>query len=71
MDLQEEYDELDNIISTLDTLMSEIKDKYYIDSLNDLKFEAQTRLDEIEPELRNQQYAEEQEMNYEFEMCRV
>ena len=71
MDLQEEYDELDNIISTLDTLISEIKDKYYIDSLNDLKFEAQTRLDEIEPELRNQQYAEEQEMNYEFEMCRV
>lgn len=71
MDLQEEYDELDNIIGTLDTLISEIKDKYYIDSLNDLKFEAQTRLDEIEPELRNQQYAEEQEMNYEFEMCRV
>lgn len=71
MDLQEEYDELDNIISTLDTLTSEIKDKYYIDSLNDLKFEAQTRLDEIEPELVKQQYAEEQEMNYEFEMCRV
>lgn len=71
MDLQEEYDELDNIISTLDTLISEIKDKYYIDSLNDLKFEAQTRLDEIEPELVKQQYAEEQEMNYEFEMCRV
>lgn len=71
MDLQEEYDELDNIISTLDTLISEIKDKYYIDSLNDLKFEAQTRLDEIEPELVKQQYVEEQEMNYEFEMCRV
>ena len=71
MDSQEEYDELDNIISTLDTLISEIKDKYYIDSLNDLKFEAQTRLDEIEPELTKQQYAEEQEMNYEFEMCRV
>lgn len=71
MDLQEEYDELDNIIGTLDTLISEIKDKYYIDSLNELKFEAQTRLDEIEPELMKQQYAEEQEMNYEFEMCRV
>lgn len=71
MDLQEEYDELDNIISTLDTLISEIKDKYYIDSLNELKFEAQTRLDEIEPELTKQQYAEEKEMNYEFEMCRV
>ena len=71
MDLQEEYDELDNIISTLDTLIDEIKDKYYIDSLNELKFEAQTRLDEIEPELMKQQYAEEQEMNYEFEMCRV
>lgn len=71
MDLQEEYDELDNIISTLDALICEIKDKYYIDSLNDLKFEAQTRLDEIEPELVKQQYAEEQEMNYEFEMCRV
>lgn len=71
MDLQEEYDELDNIISTLDTLISEIKDKYYIDSLNELKFEAQTRLSEIEPELMKQQYAEEKEMNYEFEMCRV
>lgn len=71
MDLQEEYAELDNIISTLDTLIDEIKDKYYIDSLNDLKFEAQTRLDEIESELTKQQYAEEQEMNCEFEMCRV
>lgn len=71
MDLQEEYDELDNIIRTLDTLIDEIKDKYYIDSLNELKFEAQTKLDEIEPELMKQQYAEEQEMNYEFEMCRV
>ena len=71
MDLQEEYDELENIIGTLDSLIDEIKDKYYIDSLNELKFEAQTRLDEIEPKLMKQQYAEEQEMNYEFEMCRV
>ena len=40
MDLQERFDELDNIVRTLDSLINDIKDKEYIDMLNEIKFEA-------------------------------
>lgn len=47
MELQDRYDELDNIILGIDDIVENVKDKYYIDMLNDLKFEAQTEQEEI------------------------
>ena len=41
MDLQEKYDELDNIVITIGMLISETNDKYFVDMLKEIKFEAQ------------------------------
>lgn len=71
MELQDRYDELDNIILGIDDIVENIKDKYYIDMLNDLKFEAQTEQEEIEERLRKEYQKEEYQMNYEFERSRI
>ena len=49
MDLQEKYDELDNIISTLDYLIGEITMKDYIEDLNQIKWAAENEKEDIEP----------------------
>ena len=66
MDLQGRYDELDNIVSSIDLLADEISDKYYKDALNEIKFEAQNELEEVEEQLEAEQEREyaEQERNY-------
>ena len=66
MDLQERYDELDNIIQTLDTLIEDITDKYYIDQLRETMYEAQNELNEIEPKLQEQYNREERELENEY-----
>lgn len=71
MDIQDRYDELDNIVRSLDVLVDEITDKYYIDMLNDLKYEAQDEMEEIEPELEKEQLMAETEMNYDYERSRI
>lgn len=71
MDKQERYDELDNIYSTLDVLIDEITDKYYIDMLSSLKYEALDEKEELEIELQRIYDKEEKEMNQEFERSRI
>lgn len=71
MELQDRYDELDNIILGIDEIVENINDKYYIDMLNDLKYEAQTEQEEIEERLRKEYQKEEYQMNYEFERSRL
>lgn len=67
MKLQDRYDELDNIILGIDDIVENIKDKYYIDILNELKYEAQREQEEIEERLQKEYQKEEYQMNYEFE----
>lgn len=62
MDLQDKYDELENIVSTIDNLTNELTDKYYIDCLNEIKFEAQNELTDIEEQLEAEQEREYNEM---------
>lgn len=71
MDLQERYDELDEIVSSINLLIENITDEDYIDSLQEIKFDAQSELEEIEEELQKEQEAEEREMNYQFERERL
>ena len=71
MDLQDTYDQLDNIVRSLDVLVSEITDKYYIDILNDIKFEAQDDMEKIEPDLLKEQLMAETEMNYQYEEMKL
>lgn len=67
MDYQDRYDELDNIVRTLDILVDDINDKYYIDLINDIKFEAENELQEVEEKLQEENKREKMQMNYEYE----
>ena len=71
MNLQEKYDELDNIIITLENLIDDISDKDYKDELRETLYRAMDEKEEIEPELQEMYDAEEREMNYEFERSRI
>ena len=67
MDYQDRYDELDNIVRTLDILVDDINDKYYIDLINDIKYEAENELEEVSEKLKEEQRREEMQMDYEYE----
>lgn len=71
MDTQDRYDELDNIVRTLDILADDINDKYYIDLINDIKYEAENELEEVSEKLEEEQKREERQMNYEYERSAV
>lgn len=63
MDYQERYDELDNIVSSIDILVNDISDKNYIDMLNEIKFNAQNELEEVEEKLQEEYNKEEKQLN--------
>ena len=67
MDYQDRYDELDNIVRTLDILVDDINDKYYIDLINDIKFEAENELEEVSEKLEAEREREEMQQEYEYE----
>ena len=66
-DIQDRFDELDNIVRTLDILVDDINDKYYIDLINDIKYEAENELEEVSEKLEEEQRREEMQMDYEYE----
>ena len=67
MDYQDRYDELDNIVRTLDMLVEDLNDKYYIDWINDIKYEAENELEEVAEKLEEEQKREERQLEYEYE----
>ena len=66
MDLQERFDELDNIVSTLRVLRDEITDKDYIEQLDLIKYQAMNEMDEINNQLEEEYDREQREMEKEF-----
>ncbi len=66
MDYQNRYDELDNIVRTLDILADDINDKYYIDLINDIKFEAENELQEVAEKLEEEQRREERQLENDY-----
>ena len=66
MDYQDRYDELDNIISSIDILIDEISDKNYIDRLNEIKFDAQNEIKEVEEKLEKEREEEEKQQEKEY-----
>lgn len=66
MDLQDKYDELDNLISTLRILIDDLTDRNYIDQLELIKFEAQNEFDEISERLDDLREQEEKELEREY-----
>ena len=67
MELQDRYDELDNLISSLNSLINELTDKNYIEQLEFVKFEAQNEFEEVSEQLSAEQEREYAEMNYQYE----
>ncbi len=67
MELQDRYDELDNLISSLNSLMDELTDKNYIEQLELIKYEAQNEFEEVSEQLSAEQEREYAEMNYQYE----
>lgn len=66
MELQDKYDELDNIISTLRILIDDLTDKEYIEQLQLIQYQAQDELDEIEPILQEEYDREEKQQMQEY-----
>ena len=75
MDYQEVYDDLDNLIRNIDNAIDEIEDKKcmqdYIDSLNYIKYDLESNLEEAVEKLEEEQRREEMQMNYEYERSAV
>ena len=66
MDLQERYDELDNIERTLRSLIDDIEDEYYIERLQEIMYEAQNKKEEVEEKLLAENKEEKKAMNKEY-----
>ena len=67
MELQDRYDELGNLINSLNSLINELTDKNYIEQLELIKFEAQNEFEEVSEQLSAEQEREYAEMNYQYE----
>jgi hypothetical protein len=65
--LQDKYDELNTMITGLKALIDEIRDKYYIEQLEETISQATEELERIEEKLKAEQGQEYQEMNYQYE----
>ena len=66
MNLQDEYDELIDIIDTLDNLIERISDEDYIEQLRETLYQAENRRQEIEPRLQEEQWEEEKVQEREY-----
>jgi hypothetical protein len=71
MNLQERFDELDNIVSTLRVLRDEITDKDYIEQLDLIKYQAMDEMDKINSQLEEEYDREQKEMDRQFMMERI
>ena len=69
--LYDRQDELEEIVRRIDNLADEIKDDYFINELNELKYEAQDELEEVKEKIAKQEEEEEKEQNLEFERSRL
>lgn len=69
--LYDRQDELEEIVRRIDNLVDEIKNEYFINELNELKYEAQDELEEVKEKIAKQEEEEEKEQNLEFERSRL
>lgn len=67
MDDQEKYYELENIETTLNSLIEETTDKYYIDQFKSILNEIQEEKEDLENSLRRKRDLENIELNNSYE----
>lgn len=66
MELQQKYDELDDIIDTLDRLIDRIEDRNYIEQLEETKYEAQEEFTDVAERLQEERDIEERQQEKEY-----
>lgn len=71
MDLQERFDELDNIVSTLRVLRDEITDKDYIEQLDLIRQQALNEMEDVNNQLEKEYEKEQREIDRQFIMERI
>lgn len=73
MSLYEKVDDLENIVDTIENLISELnkENQYYIENLNDIKLEAFGELEEARQELARQEREEQNELEREYDRERI
>ena len=70
-ELKDKYYELDEIVNSLEILVGEITDEYYIDVLNEIRFKAQDEKEELEPIIDEMEQSEIKEQELEYERSRI
>jgi ElaB/YqjD/DUF883 family membrane-anchored ribosome-binding protein len=65
--MQETYDELDNIVRTLDNLIEEITNEDYIAQLQETKYQAEEELNKVREKLEEEQEQNERQDIYEYQ----
>lgn len=66
MDLQDRYDELDSLISSINSLIDDLTDKNYIEQLELIKYEAQNEFEEVSEKLQEERDKVEREQEKEY-----
>lgn len=66
MDYQGRFDELNNIINSIDILIDEISDRDYIERLNEIKIDAENELEEVAEKLEEEQRREEMQQERDY-----
>lgn len=70
MNLQDRYDDLDNLIRNIDNAIEEIEDKKYmkdcIDSLNYIKYDLENNKEEVAEKLEEEQRREERQLENDY-----
>ena len=67
MTIQDKYDELENIVITLNTLIDDLSIRDYIDDLREIKYNAEREMEEIEPKLQEEWDAEKRKHHSQYE----
>ena len=70
IDDRDRYDELDNLISSIDIIISDTNSRDIIDDLENIKNSYVNEKDELEQKISKQEEAEERALNIEFERSR-
>lgn len=71
MDKRDRYDEIDNLITTLDILIGETESEDIIDDLKDIKYKYYDERDELETKIIEEENAEEREREREWYNSRL
>lgn len=70
-DLYNKKDELEEIINKMDTLIDDVTDVDYKDTFKEIKYDAESELEEVDEQISKLEQKELEEENRQFERSRL